>query len=137
MALLIDSSVFIALERRRLSLSALTSTTGPELLSMASISVSELLVGVLRANSVRRRMDRQAASDEVFRTIPILSFDLRAARVHAETGVELAASGQMIGSHDLIIAATALAHGYDVLTENVRDFGRVPGLGIRRPNWPS
>jgi len=40
-------------------------------------------------------------------------------------------------SCDLLIAATALAHGYDVLTENVREFGRVPLLGVRRPTWPS
>ncbi len=42
----------------------------------------------------------------------------------------------MIALHDLIIAATALANGYGVLTENVRDFIRVPGLEVRQPTWP-
>jgi tRNA(fMet)-specific endonuclease VapC len=34
----------------------------------------------------------------------------------------------MIGAHDLMIAATALAHGCAVLTENIKEFSRVPGL---------
>jgi predicted nucleic acid-binding protein len=34
-----------------------------------------------------------------------------------------------------MIAATALAHGYAVLADNPRDFGRVPGLEIKQPVW--
>ncbi|MBI3977029.1 MAG: hypothetical protein HY331_02475 [Chloroflexi bacterium] len=47
----------------------------------------------------------------------------------------LAATGQPVGAHDLLIGAAALAHGYTVLTENVRDFRRIPGLTVRQPNW--
>lgn len=43
----------------------------------------------------------------------------------------------MIGPHDLIIGATALANGYAILTENVGGLSRVPGLEVRRPSWPS
>jgi predicted nucleic acid-binding protein len=39
--------------------------------------------------------------------------------------------------HDLLIAATVVAHGYAVLTENVREFGRIPGLVVRQPAWPA
>jgi len=35
-----------------------------------------------------------------------------------------------IGERDLFIAATALAHGYGVVTANVREFSRVPGLAV-------
>ncbi|MFM8910174.1 MAG: type II toxin-antitoxin system VapC family toxin [Gemmatimonadota bacterium] len=38
--------------------------------------------------------------------------------------------GQPIGERDLIIAATALAHGCDVATGNLREFTRVPGLRV-------
>ena len=34
------------------------------------------------------------------------------------------------GTHDLLIAATALAVGYGVLTVDIRDFGRIPGLRV-------
>jgi tRNA(fMet)-specific endonuclease VapC len=52
------------------------------------------------------------------------------ARIHAEVWAALAARGDVIGSHDLWIAATALTHGFGVATENKRDFDRVPGLRV-------
>jgi predicted nucleic acid-binding protein len=36
----------------------------------------------------------------------------------------------MIGAHDIWIAATALSHGMDVITSNVAEFERVPGLTV-------
>jgi tRNA(fMet)-specific endonuclease VapC len=39
-------------------------------------------------------------------------------------------AGKMIGAHDLLIAATALAQGHAVLTQNAKDFKRVPGLTV-------
>ena len=68
-------------------------------------------------------------------TFHILPFDLSAARIHAELWAQLTAAGHMIGPNDLLIAATALAYGYAVLTENVRESERVPGLTVRRPAW--
>ncbi|MGH7504011.1 MAG: hypothetical protein ACRELX_00095 [Longimicrobiales bacterium] len=36
----------------------------------------------------------------------------------------------MIGSHDLWLAAACLAHGLEIATANIREFGRVPGLTV-------
>ncbi len=135
MAHLIDSSVVITLERRGLRPSALKAATSNEPAALASITASELLVGVHRASSAQRRARREAFVEAVFSAFPILSFDLLTARVHARLGAELMAAGQPIGAHDLLIAATALTHGYAVLTENTRDFDRVPGLAVRQPHW--
>ena len=52
------------------------------------------------------------------------------ARVHAEIWAQLAARGELIGAHDLWIAATALAHGMGVVTGNDTEFARVPGLRV-------
>jgi len=38
--------------------------------------------------------------------------------------------GQPVGTHDLLIAATALALDYGVLTADIRDFERIPGLRV-------
>jgi predicted nucleic acid-binding protein len=38
----------------------------------------------------------------------------------------------VIGAHDLQIAATALADGHEVVTVNEREFGRIPGLVVRK-----
>ncbi len=52
------------------------------------------------------------------------------ARIHAEVWARLEAAGAIIGAHDLWIAATALAHGLTVMTANVGEFERVPGLSV-------
>ncbi|MEA2532122.1 MAG: tRNA(fMet)-specific endonuclease VapC, partial [Thermomicrobiales bacterium] len=93
------------------------------------------LVGVHRDNSSQRRAQREAFVEAVFASFPVIPFDLRSARVHAGIGVAMSSAGRPIGVHDLIISATALAHGYDVLTDNPRKFDRVPGLIVRRPAW--
>jgi predicted nucleic acid-binding protein len=50
--------------------------------------------------------------------------------MHAEIYGDLSRKGQMIGAHDLIIAATARHHDMSVLTENVGEFSRVEGLHV-------
>ncbi len=135
MAYLIDTSVFIALERGRQTHDALGELVGDEPIALAAITASELLLGIYRANSVERRLQREAFVERALDMVTVLPFDLREARVHAQVLAELLASGQKIGAHDLLVAATAIANGYTVLTDNVRDFHCVPGLVVRRPDW--
>ena len=135
MAQLIDSSVFIALERRGLRLDHLLPAVPDEPAAMSAITASELLAGVHRADSTERRVRRGAFVEAVIERMPVLQIDLRVARVHAQLWARLTEAGQPIGAHDLLIAATALASGYSVLTDNPRDFLRVPGLQVRQPTW--
>ena len=62
--------------------------------------------------------------------LPVLPFDLTVARYHAALWAALAEKGALIGAHDLLIAATALAHGHSVATRDQRSFHRVPGLTV-------
>jgi predicted nucleic acid-binding protein len=66
-----------------------------------------------------------------------LPFDLVVAGIHARLWAQLAEARQLIGPHDLLIAAIAVAYGHAVLTENAREFGRIPGLVVRQPAWPA
>ena len=132
---IIDPSVFIALERRRLSLSALADAIPDEPIVLSSMTASELIIGVHRADSPKRRSRREAFVEAILQAIPVVPFDLRAARTHARLFAELASVGQPIGAHDLIIAATAIANDFPVLTDNLRHFDRVPGLSVRQPRW--
>ena len=135
MARLIDSSVAIEMERRDLSLNTLKAIVPGEPLVFAAITASELLFGIHRAVSEWRRSRRIAFVEALLGEVPTIPFDLPIARVHAQLLAELTATGQRIGANDLQIAATALALGYDVLTDNRRDFERVPGLAVQRPIW--
>ena len=90
---------------------------------------------MLRADSSRRQTRRRIFIDGLLTRVPILSFDLPSAVIHATIRSQLMAEGQIIGHNDLIIASTALANDYDLLTDNVREFQRVPGLTMRQPVW--
>jgi predicted nucleic acid-binding protein len=137
MAQLIDSSVFIGLERRELTPDDLVAIGAEAPFAMSSVSASELLVGVHLATPSRRKRTRGAFVEEILTRLPILPFDLAAARTRAAIWAQLTVQGTPISRDDLMIAATALTHGFGVLTDNVRDFERVPGLVVRRPTWPS
>lgn len=106
-----------------------------EPVALAAITVSELLAGIYRAIPSRRRGQREAFVEVVLAGTPVLPFDREAARRHPLLAAELHSSGNVIGANDALIAATALAHGFAVMTYNRRDFDRVPGLTVLAPNW--
>ncbi len=135
MARLIDSSVFIDLERRGGTIGDLDAILLGEPFALASITASELLVGVHRADAGRRRGRRLNFVEKVLSEVPVVIFDLVTARTHARIAADLAAAGLPNGSNDLLIAATAIARGYSVLTFNMREFQRVPGLVEDAPSW--
>ncbi len=97
---------------------------------ISAVTASELLIGVHRASTEARRVRRSAFVEAILDTIPVLDFDLEAARLHARIAAHLADSGMLIGPHDLLIAATALSRGCPVLTSNLNEFRRVPGLEV-------
>ena len=132
MGVVIDTSVLIGLERRRLTLDYLSLD---EPIALSAISVSEMLVGAYRSDTSHRRRMRTAFLELILTRSTVLPFDAAAARVHAEITAWLISRGQRIGGHDALIAATAMAHDYAALTDNMRDFGRVPGLDMRQPVW--
>ncbi len=130
MARLVDTSVFIAVGRLGGHLQDLDSIKAGEPIALAAITASELLIGVHKSASRRKRRQRLDFVEAMLRRVPIVPFDSAAAEVHARLSVDLAAVGQPIGPNDLLIAATALTHGYVLLTHNIRHFRRVPGLHV-------
>jgi predicted nucleic acid-binding protein len=96
---------------------------------LSVITASELLHGVHRAVQSEVRTKRSAFVEAILERFPLLPVDVVTARAHAQVWAELAA-GQMIGAHDLWLAATCIAHGLTMVTANVREFTRVPGLVV-------
>ena len=132
MGAVIDSSVFIAAERGRLDLERVLRDYGDQPVAIAAVTASELLHGVHRAVEASQRSQREAFVERLLADLPLIPFDLVIARVHARLSAELAMRGSPIGAHDLLIAATAVAVGYDVATRDERSFPRVPGLRVLR-----
>lgn len=126
MGRVIDTAVFVTMERRGLGLAALRDTIPEEEeIALAAVTVSEMLAGVYRASDPIRRRAREIFLDAILDAVAVLPFDLRVARTYGRLWADLTTSGQFPGVHDAQIAATALTHGYDVLTENPSDFERV------------
>ena len=132
MGALIDSSVLIAAERGALDLDGILNEHRETEFALSAITASELLHGVHRAKSAARRGRREAFVEALLSSLPVISFDLVAARVHARLWAKLAAKGIAVGQHDLVIAATAVSRGLDVATRDARSFPKVPGLSILR-----
>jgi predicted nucleic acid-binding protein len=103
--------------------------------ALAAITVSELLFGLHRAVTASQRARRQSFIDETLAAFPVFPFDEHVAMIHARIWANLSGAGARVGTHDFIIAATALHHSFALLTENVREFRRVEGLEVRTPAW--
>ncbi|PKQ15127.1 MAG: VapC toxin family PIN domain ribonuclease [Actinobacteria bacterium HGW-Actinobacteria-7] len=130
MGVLIDSSILIEGERGRLDLAAHIAHREDEELFVSVITASELLHGVHRAASPEQRANRSAFVEWVLERVSVLDVDLATARAHARIGADLRAAGTPIGKHDSWLAAVCIAHGLSMVTANVREFERVPGLSV-------
>lgn len=130
MALLIDSSVFIAVERSGQVLESLLERLGDEPVAMSAMTASELLHGVHRADGAVRRGRRERFVERLLLTIPVLPFTLEVARTHSRLWADLQKRGEVIGAHDLVIAATALTHDMTMLTGDQRHFSRIETLKV-------
>lgn len=137
MGLIIDTNVFIDAEQHRLNLKELTVLSEYGEAYIAAITASELLAGVHLARTVEARIQRLAFVEGVLHAIPCLPFDEAVARTYAELYAHFLQSNPRIqripNVHDLQIAATAITNGFAVLTNNIQDFGKVPGLKIETP----
>jgi tRNA(fMet)-specific endonuclease VapC len=127
---LIDASILVEHERGRLELDNYTLGREDEPFFLSVVTVSELLHGVHRARTPIHRAKRSAFVESIIDRLPLLAVDLPTARTHAEISANLAASGQIVGSHDLWLAAAAIAHGLTLVTVNQREFARVPALEV-------
>jgi len=127
---MLESSVLIAAERRKFDLTGFLAAYPGELLTLAAITVSELRHGCYRAvdRNIRERRE-QFVADILYRAA-IVPFGAVEAECHAQLWVELERRGQMIGSHDLLIAATASSGGHRLATLNESEFRRVGGLAL-------
>jgi tRNA(fMet)-specific endonuclease VapC len=98
-------------------------------IALCSVVLAELLYGVYHGPPAYRahNMGLVVRMRQNFASLP---FDDRAADEYGEIRAHLAGAGTPIGPNDLIIASIARANGLTVVTRNVGEFGRVPGLNV-------
>jgi tRNA(fMet)-specific endonuclease VapC len=91
----------------------------------------ELRFGAKKKGSAR--LEKRV--DQVLASLEVLPLDKESDRHYAEIRTHLSRKGQIIGSNDMLIAAHTLALDLILVTANVDEFARVPGLSIE--NWLS
>jgi tRNA(fMet)-specific endonuclease VapC len=99
---------------------------------MSAVTFAELTYGV-QASASAKRKHNQAVLDSLALHLAVLDWPQEAAQHFAEIRVDLKRRGAQLGAADLMIAAHARAMGAVVVTNNVKDFGRVKGLQVE--NW--
>ena len=101
------------------------STTTDDI-ALPALVEAELRLGTKKKKN-RRNRDIVEAFLEPFTIVP---FDSSCAQAYAALRAELEGVGTPIGPNDMIIAATALANGATLVTNNVREYQRVKGLKV-------
>jgi tRNA(fMet)-specific endonuclease VapC len=96
-------------------------------IGISSITLSELRYGV--AKSAHREKNTKAL-DEFIIPLEVVPYDEAAAHVYGDIRATLEKAGTPIGSLDMLIAAHAVSLGIPLVTNNTREFLRVPSLNL-------
>ena len=99
-----------------------------------SVYTSVVVAGELRFGVAKKKSDRLSAGVEaLLQRMTVARLEPPVDRIYADLRSMLEASGRVIGTNDLWIAAQAMQNGSVVVTDNVREFGRVPAIKVE--NW--
>jgi predicted nucleic acid-binding protein len=94
----------------------------------SAVVIGELYKGAFR--SLDRERHLQYIDTRVLPTVTVLPYDLAVSRVFGQIQADLAREGRGLADADLQIAATAIHHGLELVTGNVRHFRRIPGIRL-------
>lgn len=106
--------------------------------AVSALTVAELEAGVATAADDRERALRMERLEEVLADVAVVAFDGVAARAYGDVVADLRRSGrrERARTMDLLIAATAIAHGLAFYTVNAGDFVGIDGLDLHAVRHP-
>lgn len=96
----------------------------------SSIVIGELYKGAYRSPARERHLDN--IKKRILPAVTVLPYDVATANIYGQIRAKLEETGQILADADLQIAATALYHGLDLVTGNLRHFRRIDGLRINK-----
>ena len=102
----------------------------PKEICISAITYAELIHGVEKSMAVDKN---RLALTLLLSNIEVLDFDINAANNYGKIRTYLEKQGTLIGPLDMMIAAHAQSLGYSIVTNNIKEFMRVPNLGVC--NW--
>jgi tRNA(fMet)-specific endonuclease VapC len=126
----LDTNILIAALKAQPEVRLRLEVTPLSALRLSTIVLGELEYGAEKSAHSRRNRARLAT---VARRFPLVGIDYETTRHYARVRALLERRGTTIGANDLWIAAQALAIDATLVTDNQREFSRVPGLKLE--NW--
>ena len=131
MRFLVDSDWLADYLKGRREARALLDGLAADGLGISIITYAEVYEGIYFGRDAERY---EAVFRQFLRAVRVVAVSRAVARQYARLRGTLRLQGQLIGQPDILIAATAITHNLELVTRNLRDFQRIPGLTIYQPS---
>jgi tRNA(fMet)-specific endonuclease VapC len=129
---LLDTNIVIYVLKRRPKEVLDKFNTNASRMAISTITLSELMYGAEKSINTDKNLE---AVEEFVSHLEVLPYDAKASQHYGQIKAALEKKGQIIGENDIHIAAHAISHGLILVSNNVREFKRVPNLALE--NWVS
>ena len=127
---LLDTNIVIYVLKRRPKEMLEIFNRNASRMAISSITLSELIYGAEKSPNVDKNLE---AIEEFVSHLDVLPYDAKASQHYGQIKAALEKRGEIIGENDIHIAAHAISQGRILVTNNLREFKRVPNLA--RENW--
>ena len=127
---LLDTNIVIDVLKRRPIEALEAFNKNASRMAISSITLSELIYGAEKSANVDKNLE---AVEDFVSHLDVLSYDAKASQQYGQIKSGLEKRGELIGENDIHIAAHAISQGLILVSNNLREFKRVPNLALE--NW--
>ena len=127
---LLDTNIVIYVLKRRPTEVLEIFNKNANRMAISSITLSELIYGTEKSQNVDKNLE---AIEEFISHLDVLSYDAKASQHYGQIKAALEKKGEIIGENDIHIAAHSVSQGLILVSNNLKEFKRVPNLALE--NW--
>jgi tRNA(fMet)-specific endonuclease VapC len=127
---LLDTNIVIYVLKRRPTEVLEIFNKNANRMAISSITLSELIYGAEKSQNVDKNLE---AIEEFISHLDVLSYDAKASQHYGQIKAALEKKGEIIGENDIHIAAHSISQGLILVSNNLKEFRRVPNLALE--NW--
>lgn len=124
---LLDTNIVIYVLKRRPTEVLEIFNKNANRMAISSITLSELIYGSEKSQNVDKNLE---AIEEFISHLDVLPYDAKASQHYGQIKVTLEKKGEIIGENDIHIAAHAISQGLILVSNNLKEFRRVPNLAL-------